>query len=215
MSRSTAHTLRLGIDRSRLSIVCHHWPACTASASAAWVLRCAKCSATAFSHSTRATSTSGSSSAMSRRACESRATCKRPVTILVELGMKPGSSAYSQRTHARTGQTLSPSIRPAMIIARDESSATISPSITVSSRMAERAFKIAGYRALKSLSFRERRWILPPDLKRSNGSHQLGLILDVCALRKPVSAEQEHRIDEACLGRRCCDGSEISVARGS
>src|SRR5215831_18393305 len=41
--------------------------------------------------------------------------------------------------------------------------ATTSPSTTVSSANAARAARMAGYFVAKSLSFRERRWILPPD----------------------------------------------------
>jgi hypothetical protein len=44
------------------------------------------------------------------------------------------------------------------------SSAITSPSMTVSSGNFANPFTTAAYRALKSLSFRERKWILPPVL---------------------------------------------------
>ncbi|MCU1326436.1 MAG: hypothetical protein JWN34_1806 [Bryobacterales bacterium] len=61
---------------------------------------------------------------------------------------------------------------------------------------------MAGYRPLKSLSLRERRWTFPPVLKPNGAeSVQLQLSQPLGTLRQGCGKLQQHRLDEAGLDR--------------
>ena len=84
----------------------------------------------------------------------------------------------------------------------DSSSATTSPSITVSSGSGARAFAIVGYLVLKSLLFRDRRCTFLSVLTTRHGSRPASAHMPVGALVMRAAASEAWSVNAALIFSR-------------